>query len=43
MEDVKGNYSVLKATMCQYIAQIQFKAMPLPSQEGAGQSKGGDT
>lgn len=43
MEVVKGNYSVVKTTMCQYITQLQYKAMPIQNNGGAGQSKGADT
>lgn len=43
MEVVKGNYSVAKTTMCQYITQLQYKAMPIQNNGGAGQSKGADT
>lgn len=43
MEVVKGNYSMVNTTICQYITQIQYKAMPIQSNGGAGQSKGADT
>lgn len=43
MEVVKGNYSMVNTTMCQCITEIQYKAMPIQSNGGAGQSKGADT
>lgn len=43
MEVVKGNYSMVKTTICQYITQIQYKAMPIQSNGRASQSKGADT
>jgi len=43
MELVKGNYTVVKTTMCQHITQIQYRAMPIQSNGRAGQSKGAAT
>lgn len=43
MEVVKGNYSMVKTTTCQYITQLQYKAMPIQNNGGAGQGKGADT